>query len=83
MKIAVERQGGLAGLRRRGERDDGELSVEQRNAIKDLRRGIRSPPDSGADCFTYKVEIAEGGRTEVFRVPESQFPAALRVIATG
>jgi hypothetical protein len=84
MKIAVERQGGFAGLRRRGEREGVDLSPEQKSAIKDLRlAGHTLPPDPGADRFIYKVEIDDGGQTEVFRVPESRFPAALRVIAKG
>lgn len=81
MKIAIEQQGGFTGLRLRQEADDADLSLEQKIALADVRRfGNRLPPDAGADRFIYKVEIGDDANKEVFRVPESHFPAALRRI---
>lgn len=83
MKVAIERHGGFAGIKVRRETDAADLSSEQTSALSEVRRiGNRLPPDPGADRFTYKVEIADGGRVETFRVPESHFPPALRRIVT-
>jgi hypothetical protein len=84
MKLVVERSGGFAGIIRRGERDWGALSPQHRAALKQImERGSSLPPDTGADRFTYRVEVQDEGGTKQVTVPESAMPQILKDIATN
>ncbi len=93
MKLVVERTGGFAGLKRRGERDAADLSPAQRAAldllVKDSALGkaaadqqSSSTPaqDPGADRFTYRVEIQDENGTRSITLPESKMPTELKTI---
>lgn len=82
MKVVVERVGGFAGLRRRGEIDENELSSEQRGALKEIMERPQTQPDPGADRFTYHVEIQDEKGTKRITLPESAIPPSLAKIAT-
>jgi hypothetical protein len=84
MKVVVERSGGFAGVRRRGERDGDGLSVDQHEALKKLMDpATPAPPaDSGADRFTYRIEVQDETGTKQITVPESAMPRSLADIAT-
>jgi hypothetical protein len=84
MKVVVERVGGFAGLRRRGEIDENELSSEQRGALKEIMERPQTPTvsDPGADRFTYHVEIQDEKGTKRITLPESAIPPSLAKIAT-
>ena len=82
MKLVVERHGGFAGLRRRGEKDGAALSPEQHEA---LRAVMATPPakgNPGADRFTYRIEVHDDSGERTIQVPESAMPPSLAVIAT-
>jgi hypothetical protein len=85
MKVIVERSGGFAGIIRRGEKELSALSPEQQTALqKLLDKG--APPASaqtGADRFTYKIEVQDEHGSRSLTVPESLMPASLAGIATG
>jgi hypothetical protein len=82
MKVVVERVGGFAGLRRRGEIDENELSSEQRGALKEILERPQIQSDPGADRFTYHVEIQDEKGTKRITLPESAIPPSLAKIAT-
>jgi hypothetical protein len=50
MKLVVERSGGFAGLKRRGERDGQDLSPEQRAALDQVIKEYAAPGGSSADA---------------------------------
>ena len=81
MKLIVERSGGFAGITRRGERDGSALSPEQLAA---LRRLMENPsnyaPNSGADRYTYRIEVQEDNGIKRITVPESAMPQSLTAI---
>ena len=85
MKVIVERFGGFAGIRRRGERDGNELSPEQRAALQTLMEGreTATPSDVGADRFTYRVEVQDETGTKRVTVSESSLPRSLAEIVTN
>ncbi len=84
----VTRNGGLAGLKRRGERDGADLSPDQRAALDKVVRdfgqpGSPAPPtDPGADRFTYRLDIQDEGGTRSISLPESKMPMELKSIVT-
>jgi hypothetical protein len=86
MKLVVERSGGFAGLKRRGERDGRDLSPEQRAALDQVIKehdapGAQAPaPDPGADRFTYRLEIQDENGTKSITLPESKMPGELKGI---
>jgi hypothetical protein len=92
MKLIVERTGGFAGLKRRGERDRKDLSDEQRAALDQLMQesGLGEPSptsehpapaqDPGADRFTYRVEVQDEKGMRSITLPESRMPKALKGI---
>jgi hypothetical protein len=88
MKLLVTRNGGLAGLKRRGERDGADLSPDQRAALDKVVRdfgqpGSPAPPtDPGADRFTYRLDIQDEGGTRSISLPESKMPMELKSIVT-
>ena len=84
MKIVVERSGGFAGIRRRGERDGSALSEEQRAALKKLMDTAAPPekPAPGADRFIYRIEIQEESGTKQITGPEAAVPRSIAEIAT-
>jgi len=82
MKVVVERTGGFAGVRRRGERDQNSLSAQQRAALDQvMNRPSRAAPDPGADRFVYRVEVHDENGTKQVTVPESALPQVLKDIA--
>jgi hypothetical protein len=82
MKVIVERHGGFAGLKRRGERDGASLSSEQHAALKQVMAAAPGAGDPGADRFTYRIEVHDDAGQQVVHVPESAMPASLAGIAT-
>jgi hypothetical protein len=82
MKIVVERHGGFAGLKRRGERDGAALSPEQHTALNRVMSAAPGQHDPGADRFTYRIEVHDDTGQRVVHVPESAMPASLAGIAT-
>jgi hypothetical protein len=82
MKIVVERHGGFAGLKRRGERDGASLSPEQHAALRRVMEASPAPADPGADRFTYRIEVHDDKGQRAVHVPESAMPASLAAIAT-
>jgi hypothetical protein len=85
MKIIVERSGGFAGIIRRGEKELSALSPEQQAALQKLLDAGAPPAatQTGADRFTYKIEVQDEHGARSFIVPEALMPASLAGIATG
>jgi hypothetical protein len=77
MKIVVERQGGFAGIRRRGEREGGDLTEGQRRALEWLERTMPAPADPGADRFSYLIQVSDDRGVRTLQVPESLMPPEL------
>jgi len=84
VKVVVERSGGFAGIRRRGERDGNALSADQLAALKKLMDAAAPPekPAPGADRFMYRIEIQDESGTKQITVPESAVPPSIAKIAT-
>lgn len=85
MKVVIERSGGFAGLKRRGELDDAALTQEQRAALQDLLRPDRPapPPEPGGDRFVFKVTVEDNSGRKTITVPESVMPPVLANIAAN
>ena len=82
MRLRIERRGGLAGKLAVGERDLGDLSPVQRNALDELMKLPPNPGRSpGADRFQYKVQLLDSGAKREFEVPEDAMPDELASIA--
>ena len=83
MRVVVERTGGFAGTRTRGERDGGALSPQQCAALEEI---MKRPPDfshdPGADRFIYRIEVHDEHGTRQVTVPESALPQVLKEIAS-
>jgi Emfourin len=67
MQVKLVRSGGLAGLRMVATADTEDLPADQQDVVsrlltEDLRGSGVSPP-SGADQFSYQLEIQHGDRT--------------------
>jgi len=81
MRVRIERRGGLAGRLAVGEREDHELSGEEREALLGL---LRSPPpvtpSPGADRFHFRITVESDAGTRVLEVPEHAMPEALAAI---
>jgi hypothetical protein len=82
MKLVIERMGGFAGITRRVEREGSALSSEQLTALRNLMEGSTFPPNTGADRFTYRVEVQDDTGTKLVTVPESAMPQILKRIIT-
>jgi hypothetical protein len=82
MKVIVERHGGFAGLKRRGERDGASLSPEQHTELSRVMAAAPGQRDPGADRLTYRIEVHDEAGQRVVHVPESAMPASLAGIAT-
>jgi hypothetical protein len=85
MKLVVERTGGIGGLRRRGERDEKDLSAEQRAALDQVIREYSAPApapakDPGGDSFSYRLEVDDENGVKSFTLPDSKMPRALKGI---
>ena len=84
MKLVVERSGGFAGAKRRGERDGSVLSPQQHADLKQIiERAPSLPPDPGADRFIYRIEVHDESGTTQVTVPESAMPQFLKDIAAN
>jgi hypothetical protein len=77
-RLTIERRGGLANLKGRGEVDAQSLGAADRAAVDALFRRERPlPPAPGADRYVYVVtRVTEAGRQKI-EVPEHLLPAAL------
>jgi hypothetical protein len=82
MRIRIERRGGFAGRPAVGERDESELSPQERTALKHL---LEQPPpatrDPGADRFYYIVSVEDHGEVKRLEVAGDAMPDALASIA--
>lgn len=82
------RTGGFGGLRRHAERDERELSPEQRAALDRVVQendapGAEAPSgDPGADPFSYRLEVQDENGTKSITLPESKMPRELKGIVT-
>jgi hypothetical protein len=85
MKLIVERSGGFAGIVRRGEKDLAALLPEQQAALQKLLEEGASPdsPQTGADRFTFRIEVQDEHGIRSLTLPEALMPAWLAAIATG
>jgi hypothetical protein len=81
MKVRIERQGGLAGRPASGERDEADLSPEQRAALEQLRAAPPAAAPPGADRFRYRVRLSDANGEQEFEVGEDAMPDALAGIA--
>jgi hypothetical protein len=82
MRLKVERRGGFVGKLATGERDVGELSPVQREALDALFDAPQKPGRSpGADRFQYKLQLVGDGVTKEIEVPEDSMPDELASIA--
>ena len=81
MRIMIERRGGLAGRRAFGEREESELTPDERAALQGL---LRSPPEAtpapGADRFHFTITVEDEGGTRRLDIPEHAMPEALAAI---
>jgi hypothetical protein len=82
MKVVIERSGGFAGMKRRGEREGEALTQEQHTALRELLRPDRPTPSSkpGGDRFVFKVTVDEEHGSRSVTVPESHMPSVLAKI---
>jgi len=85
MKLVVERSGGFAGIVRRGEKDLAALLPEQQAALQRLLEAGAPPhaPPTGADRFTFRIEVQGESGTRSLTLPEVLVPAWLAAIAAG
>jgi hypothetical protein len=82
MKVIVERSGGFAGVKRRGEKDGASLTPAQHEALQQLMRATPASPPTGADRFHYQVEVQDETGSRTVDVPETAMPPSLASIAT-
>lgn len=85
MKLIIERSGGFAGIVRRGEKELAALLPEQQAALRKLLEA-GAPPDSpptGADRFSFRIEVQDERGIRSLTLPEPLMPAWLAAIATG
>jgi hypothetical protein len=88
MKLVIVRTGGFGGLKRRAERDERELSPEQRAALDQVVKEYGAPgaeapaKDPGADPFSYRLEVQDENGTKSITLPESKMPRELKGIVT-
>ena len=77
-RFIIERRGGIAGLKGRGEIAADELDEGDREKLKELfKGGKRLPRDEGADRYIYTItRESESGRKTV-EIPETLMPRAL------
>jgi hypothetical protein len=84
MKVVVERSGGFAGVKQRGECVERDLTPAQQEALNGIveRSGASLTEEVGSDRFAFKIELHDGNSVKTFTVPESSMPRILADIAT-
>jgi hypothetical protein len=84
MKLIVERSGGFAGIVRRGEKDLAALLPEQQAALQQLLEAGPAPNSAptGADRFTFRIEVQDERGSRSLTLPETLTPAWLAAVAT-
>jgi hypothetical protein len=86
MRIKLKRTGGVAGVPREWELDEGALSPQQLQERKTLLRRAEFfalPSEAGGsgrarDAFRYELTVEEGERTHTVRCAEPDVPPPLR-----
>lgn len=74
----VERRGGIAGLKGRGEVAADDLNDGDRETLKNLFKGSKKlPRDEGADRYIYIVTLQSESGSKTVEIPESLIPRAL------
>ncbi len=77
-RFIIERRGGIAGLKGRGEIAADELDESDRETLKDLFKGGRKlPRDEGADRYVYTVTRVSVSGSKTVEIPETLIPRAL------
>ena len=77
-KLVIERRGGFAGLKAKGEVDASALDEATRAALDALFAAKKKfPAAKGADRFIYTLTRGEGAGAKSVEVPENMLPAAL------
>lgn len=77
-RFIIERRGGIAGLKGRGEIAADELDENDRETLKGLFKGGRKlPRDEGADRYTYTVTRVSVSGSKTVEIPETLIPRAL------
>ncbi|MFT3906204.1 MAG: hypothetical protein QM718_07875 [Steroidobacteraceae bacterium] len=77
-RLTIERRGGLAGLKARGEVDVATLAAADRSALEALfSHPGRLPPAPGADRFTYRITRESAAGPQTLDVPEHLLPRCL------
>lgn len=77
-RFIIERRGGIAGLKGRGEITADELDHSDKEKLKDLFKGGRKlPRDDGADRYVYTVTRESESGSKTVEIPETLMPRAL------
>jgi hypothetical protein len=77
-RFIVERRGGIAGLKGRGEIAADELDESDRETLKNLFKGGKKlPRDEGADRYVYTVTRQSDSGSKTVEIPETLIPRAL------
>jgi hypothetical protein len=77
-KLVIERRGGFAGLKAKGEIDAQTLDAPTRAALDALFAAKKKfPPAKGADRFMYTLTRGTGTSTKSVEVPEDMVPPAV------
>ncbi len=85
MRIDYERSGGFAGMRITTTVDTQSLPADQGKEMAQLVASSgffnipsTPPPAGGADMYTYKVTVTDGGQTHTVTVKDGSIPPALQ-----
>jgi len=77
-RFIIERRGGIAGLRGRGEIAADDLDQADKEKLNHLFKGGRKlPRDEGADRYVYTVTREDDSGSKTVEVPETLMPTAL------
>jgi hypothetical protein len=77
-KLIIERRGGFAGLKAKGEIDSAALDAETRAALDALfAEKKKFPASRGADRYVYVLTRGEGADAKSVEVPEHLVPPAV------
>jgi len=77
-RFIVERRGGIAGLKGRGEIAADDLDDGDRQTLKNLFKGGKKlPRDEGADRYIYIVTFQSASGSKTLEIPETLIPRAL------
>ena len=77
-RFIIERRGGIAGLKGRGEIAAEQLEQADREKLTDLFKGNKKlPRDEGADRYVYTVTRENKAGRKTVEIPETLIPRAL------